>query len=343
MSRGYRLFFATAFGCIILAVALGLWLQPEKPNLPGEKGFQEQSHTYQAGGANCQPAKISVLPIRLRQRKADACAEAEQQHRESANGIVEARRAASAADAQAISANQQARIATWGGIVGALTLFAAIGAAVFAERAAFQTKRSADAAFEAVKEAEKGAKASQDALDEARRMNAASVRPHVAIESAVIHFSADDLCPEITLTTRNTGDFTAHDWEWQPLLKYGPHGSPGQRKTPVHRWGQRGVAGVDLPRGDQSPRIPVRLGGFELNLAESAAATALTIAEGLHVHLTVFSRCYDTFGNSVDDTHHFTRVVFNLMEWLEPGWANLSLQRTPPGTRIEGDEDRIPT
>ena len=148
MSRGYRLFFATVAGFLAAAVALGFWLEPEPPHLANEQGFQEVSKSYHAGGSGCDPAKIRSLPIRLRQSKTDACTDAEEQFHAATNGIIEAKSAAIAANAQAIFAYKQTRIATWGGIIGGLTLIAAIGAAIFAERAAYHTGRSANAAFE---------------------------------------------------------------------------------------------------------------------------------------------------------------------------------------------------
>ena len=145
MPRGYRLFFAAAFGCLIAALLIGWRLQPEKPNLAGDSGYREESTSYRAGGADCDPFKVSSLPVRLRQRKADACAEAKEQERKAANNLIEARRAASAADASSIAAYQQAGIAAWGLGASIVTLFAAIAAAVFAERAAFHTKSSHEA------------------------------------------------------------------------------------------------------------------------------------------------------------------------------------------------------
>ncbi len=140
MPRGYRLFFFAALGCVVFAVVLAWLLQPKQPNLTGDSGYREQSANYRAGGSDCEPSKIRALPIGLREGKADACAEAEEQHRATSNNLLEARRAASAADAAAIAAYQQARIAAWGFGAGIMTLFAAIAAAVFAERAAHYTK-----------------------------------------------------------------------------------------------------------------------------------------------------------------------------------------------------------
>jgi hypothetical protein len=145
MPRGYRLFLFGAVAAIASAFVIAWLSQPKEPNFAGHRGYQEQAAAYRAGGSGCEPTKIGTLPIGLRQGKADACAEAEEQHREAANGLIEARRSADAADTQAVMAYQQARIETWGAAVGFLTLLAALSAAIFAERAAFHTKASSEA------------------------------------------------------------------------------------------------------------------------------------------------------------------------------------------------------
>lgn len=146
MPRGYRLFVFALIGFVALAFASGWALQPQEPNIRGDSGFRAIDTAYQAGGADCQPSKIGALAIGLRQSKADACADAKEEHREAANELVEARRSADAANAQAVAAYDQARIAGWGFGAGIATLFAAVAAAVFAERAAHHTKRGADEA-----------------------------------------------------------------------------------------------------------------------------------------------------------------------------------------------------
>lgn len=144
MPRGYRLFFVAAFIAIVLAFGLARILQPQQPDFAGDRGYQEQATSYRAGGSSCEPAKIRSLPVGLRQSKADSCAEAEEQHREAANNLIENRRSAVATEAAAVAGAAQARIEAWGAGIGFLTLFAAIAAALFAERAAFHTKVSAD-------------------------------------------------------------------------------------------------------------------------------------------------------------------------------------------------------
>src|SRR5438270_1946126 len=110
MRRGDGVFLSGAVIAVVLAVIFGALLRPTKPKLAGDSGYQEQPTSYRAGGSSCEPAKIRALPAKLRSRKADACAEAEEQHRRDTNSLIENRRAAVAADASAIYAYAQARI-----------------------------------------------------------------------------------------------------------------------------------------------------------------------------------------------------------------------------------------
>jgi hypothetical protein len=149
MPRGYRYVIIAAVGCLACAGLFGWLLQPEKPKFSFNRSYEAVSATYQAGGASCQPTAIDRLPRRKRQAKTDACNETKEQHRQAASSLVEARRQADAADAGTILAYKQTGIAGWGTAVGLLTLFAALTAAIFAERAAHHTKRSADSAIQA--------------------------------------------------------------------------------------------------------------------------------------------------------------------------------------------------
>jgi hypothetical protein len=54
----------------------------------------------------------------------------------------------------------------------------------------------------------------------------------------------------------------------------------------------------------------------------------------------VFTRCYDAFGNAVDDRHHFVATAYNLLG-VALGYS-YPFERAPPGTQIEGQEDKIP-
>ena len=184
MSRSYWLFIVAVAGCIALACILGLFLQPEQPNLASDRGYREQSASYQAGGTDCQPATFATLTGRKRRAKADACAEAEEQHREATDNVIETRRAASAADASAIVAYQQARISAWGFGAGIVTLLAAIAAAVFAERAAFHTMRSANIA---------------------KTSSQRQLRAYVSITFDKMHVDLEDGSAKLSLNLHNRG------------------------------------------------------------------------------------------------------------------------------------------
>lgn len=174
---------------------------------------------------------------------------------------------------------------------------------------------------------------SNETLDETKRMNAAVVRPIVAVDAVWIEFNLTNYQPKIGLATHNVSAHTALDFEWQVVLTY------GNRRSRVFPWFTRGVRGVNLPPGDRREQIPKTL-TFNLNDAEAAAASEIDPAQGLNVGLTLFTRSYDAFGNPVDDKHSFFVVVHDL--------ANAAVgpkrrfQAVPPGTRIEGEDDRIP-
>ncbi|WP_428332358.1 hypothetical protein [Novosphingobium sp.] len=146
MDNGYRLFAASVSACIAMSLLIGWFLQPKPQYLADDSGYRGQASSYRAGGPSCSPAQIGSLPVRLRQRRADACAEKEEGHREATDSVIEARRSAIAANAQANFIRDQTGIAAWAFGAGITTLIAATAAAVFAERAAYHTKRSADLA-----------------------------------------------------------------------------------------------------------------------------------------------------------------------------------------------------
>ncbi len=156
MFGSYRHNVAATLGVVgVVTFSIGFALQPEKPHLAGESGYRKQSPAYQAGGTDCEQSRFLTLRGIDRERKISDCREAEEQHREAADNVIEARRSASAADASAVAAYQQAWIAAWGAAFVAATLIAAIGAAIFAERAAFHTMRSADVAERQLAEADR--------------------------------------------------------------------------------------------------------------------------------------------------------------------------------------------
>ena len=169
MPRGYRYVVVALVGCLIAAVVIGWLLQPEKPRLRGDRGYQAITSDPKAGDSSCEPSALDRLARRKRPAKADSCHSVEEQRREAADSLVEARRSADAADASIIVAYEQAGIAAWGTGLSFLTFCAAIGAAIFAERAAFHTKAEAQA--------------SVDALAEAKKINALQIRPYLSFDT----------------------------------------------------------------------------------------------------------------------------------------------------------------
>ena len=146
MTKGYLRFLVAVIACLLAALAVGLTLQPKEPHLLGDRSYRAQSISYLSGGSGCEAAEVRSVRPNLRQRKMNACRERQEEHGNTANSLLEARRAADAAQAGAISSYQQTRIAALGLGAGIATLLAAIGAAVFAERAAHHTGRNADIA-----------------------------------------------------------------------------------------------------------------------------------------------------------------------------------------------------
>jgi hypothetical protein len=167
MTKGDRIFVGAALVAAFLAFLLGWSLQPEQPRIAGDSGYQEESVNYRAGGSGCDPAKINFIPSGERSAKADACAAAEEQHREAANNLIESRRAAIAAEEGAIYTAAQARIEAWGAALGLLTLLAAVAAAWFAKKAADHT--------------ETGSKAAQAALEDERARTKVELRPWLTL------------------------------------------------------------------------------------------------------------------------------------------------------------------
>lgn len=144
MFRSHRgiIFAMVGIAVAVVAVVMALTLQPENPNLAGNAGYQEEAADYQAGGGDCQQPEIERLTGRKRTRRAATCAEAEEEHRLKANDLIQQRRAADAAEASAVIAYQQTRIAAWGIALGIVTMAAAVGAALYARSAAKAAENS---------------------------------------------------------------------------------------------------------------------------------------------------------------------------------------------------------
>jgi len=307
MPRGYRRIVIATVGWLILSASKPVFAYPDK-------GHEQSRPREYPNGAT--PSAAPAKPANPDQTPSQPCVGAEQGDL-SCDAI-----AAKAAYDQARDARRQILIG-WlqaGGLV--LSLFFS----ALATRAAFQAVGKAN-----------------ETLDETKKMNAAIVRPIIAIESASIAFDLGTNKPKVTLTTRNASNHTAHDWEWKPLLKYRANGIA--RKSRIFSWGTRGVAGIDLPPSDKRSQIP-RVMPFALNQAEQAAMLEMEIGNGLHIYLTVFARCFDVFGNQVEDEVHFNTVAFNLFGALAQGAGEVEvvvqLQPSPPGVQVEGQEDEVP-
>ncbi|MCK8457036.1 hypothetical protein [Sphingomonas faeni] len=127
----------------VLLIASTWVIYPQAPKLTPDNAFKQEVARFRPGGQRCQAEVIRRLkiPSRIERRAAD-CLDAEQKQRDQSNSILEARRAADAASASAVSAFEQTRIAALSLSLGALTMIAAIAAAWYARQAAEGTKQS---------------------------------------------------------------------------------------------------------------------------------------------------------------------------------------------------------
>lgn len=135
MPKMYQYIFI-AISALALLVGLTLAVYPDPPILSNDGRQREGVSNFIAGGRRCEASVISLLSSRERtlQRKA-TCREAQQNYILQVDGINQARRAADAADATAVLAFSQTKIAAWGLLLGGITMAAAIAAAWFAKGA----------------------------------------------------------------------------------------------------------------------------------------------------------------------------------------------------------------
>lgn len=125
----------------LLACGGLLWgLRPERPRPAVSAGYETQDPGYYPGGIACRPGEVARLPWRERLEQTERCQEAQEQHRLASNGLVQQRRAATAAEATADLAFSQTMIALWALVLTVFTLAAAVLAAMYARRAAVATK-----------------------------------------------------------------------------------------------------------------------------------------------------------------------------------------------------------
>lgn len=126
----------------VIAALLWAGLRPREPDLPAYQYGERASADYQPGGAGCQPRQLASLADKGKaasERK--RCADATEQHRLQREDLIQQTRAADAAQAQAATNYDLARMALWGTIGGFLTLIAASLAAVYAREAAIEARR----------------------------------------------------------------------------------------------------------------------------------------------------------------------------------------------------------
>ncbi len=164
----YRGFVFAVIGCLIAAGILWFALKPAKPILPRYEQTKAAQADYRAGGRECAPEILAKLPPAQSLSKRDACDDAAEQHRLQRDDLVQQTRAADAAREGVFLNYTQSVLALAGVILGLFTLFAAGAAAWFAKRAADETKRSADAA--------------DNALIEAGKTNETHLRPWLQVE-----------------------------------------------------------------------------------------------------------------------------------------------------------------
>jgi hypothetical protein len=205
MSRGYWRAIAAIVGLLVGVFSLGVlvaWVMwPGNASLPTYEWNKTAYSEYQPGGASCQPARIkALLTDRERARKRETCEEATEQHRIDTNDLKQQTRAADAAAAAVIVAEWQAKATVLGLIIGLYTLLAAVAAAFFAKQAADETKRSANAA--------------ENAVAESARIGEAQVRCYLTVEKVEIEINAArNVC--VTGTIRNSGQSPALDVSWE--------------------------------------------------------------------------------------------------------------------------------
>lgn len=133
MLRGYRLAFCAAFGWLIAAAA--------SPG--GHRSETEETKTQQQISHSLERIASALDEANKPKREAKDCAEGANDRK---SDLCAQWKAADAARASAISADQTVTISVIGLILGAVTMGAAIAAAIFAKVAADHTRRGADVA-----------------------------------------------------------------------------------------------------------------------------------------------------------------------------------------------------
>lgn len=87
--------FLAVLGSVITITA---YLEPVEPSFTSDTSYKKQTPGYRAGGAQCEPAALAkITPALSRSREADACKQAEEEHRIKVYDLEQQRRSADAA------------------------------------------------------------------------------------------------------------------------------------------------------------------------------------------------------------------------------------------------------
>jgi hypothetical protein len=143
MSRSYWAIFAALGVAVAGSSVVGIVTYPVTPVLKTYHYEDARPGGYQPGGEACKPpALASIRDRRERESKREACAKEAEDHRVQSNDLIQQTRAADAADAQALVANQALWLVFFQTIGGFLTLIAAAAAAIYARDAAIAARES---------------------------------------------------------------------------------------------------------------------------------------------------------------------------------------------------------
>ena len=179
---------AAILASLFAAALLGWLLQPAKPKLRGDEGYQALPASYGGYHPECRPEALVIMRRRERERQAALCADGEERRREAAGSLLEYRRQADAANESVKLIWKQTGIAAWELIIGSLTLFAAAAAAWYAKQASESARR---------------------ALDHAKNVSGLQLRPNVHIETVdLVEGSGSS---KVTFGIRNSGTVLARD------------------------------------------------------------------------------------------------------------------------------------
>ena len=222
MSRSNRGYIAAGFGvaAVIVAGVLAVALDPNEPELTGNVGYEKQWESYRPGGSDCEPAEIQRLAGRERTDRTISCQEQAEQRRLERNDLIQQRRSADAADAMAVMAYQQTRIAAWGIALGFITMAAAIGAAFYARQAAVATEENVRIAQDASRSAGDALTIAQRNADAAALLASGQedtakrrLRAYLGVLDVIFCYmekTPDEFVPGVRVVVRNFGSTPSH-------------------------------------------------------------------------------------------------------------------------------------